>query len=86
MYNIIKDYSLTFIAILINKAMRYRSRQYYKSKVLHNTEVTLFSTAQRSPESDYFDQNCRESRSPIHNASYGTFKPKIGPLYSPHQS
>ena len=55
-----------------------RLRQYYESKVLHNTEVTWFSTFRHSPKSD---RNCKKSHSAIHNASFGTFKAKIGGLY-----
>ena len=35
----------------------YRSRQYYESKVLHNTEVTWFSTFHGSLTTNYFDKN-----------------------------
>ena len=45
----------------------YRSRQYYESKVLHDTEVTLFSTFRHSPKTDYFDQNCK--RKSLHHSS-----------------
>ena len=34
----------------------YRSRQYYESKVLHNAEVTWFSTSLRSLKTKYFDK------------------------------
>ena len=38
----------------------YRSRQYYEAKVLHNTEVTLFSTSLCSYKTDHFDKkNCK---------------------------
>ena len=58
-------------------SFHYRSRQYYESKVLHNTErftiplklVVLIKTA-------------KGSHSAIHNASFGTLKAKMGRLYS----
>ena len=34
----------------------YRSRQYYESKVLHNTEVTWYSTFHGSLKTDYFNK------------------------------
>ena len=40
-----------------NASRVYRSRQYYEYKVLHNTEVTWFSTSRHSPKTDYFDRN-----------------------------
>ena len=41
--------------------MNYRLRQCYESKVLHNTEVTWFSTFHHSPKTDWFDQNCKRN-------------------------
>ena len=35
----------------------YRSRQYYQSKVLHDTEVSLFLIAHGSLKNNHFDKN-----------------------------
>ena len=37
------------------RSWKYRSRQYYESKVLHNTEVTRFSSFPHSPKTDFFN-------------------------------
>ena len=37
-----------FISFRLKSKKRYRSRQYYESKILRNTEVIWFSIAQRS--------------------------------------
>ena len=62
---------------------RYRSRQYYESKVLHSTEVNIFSTDHSSQKSIVFIQICNEYRSPVSNASFDTLKAEIGRLFIP---
>ena len=41
--------------------LKYKSHQYYESKVLHNTEVTWFSTAHGSLKANYFDESSYKS-------------------------
>ena len=41
--------------ICITTIVLYRSRQYYESKVLHNTEVTIYSTAHHFLKNNYFE-------------------------------
>ena len=43
-----------FCQIHASLSRAYRSRHYYESKVLHNTEVTWFSTFRHSPKTDFF--------------------------------
>ena len=64
----------------------YRSRQYYESKVLHNTEVAWFLTACCSLKMQLFIQNVAECRSPIQHASFDTFKAEIGQLFVPQST
>ena len=52
----------------------YRSRQYYESKVLHNTEVAWFLTAHRSLKIHFLIQTVWECPCPIQFASIDTFK------------
>ena len=57
---------------------RYRWRQYYGSKVLHNTEVAWFLTIHRSLNTVTFDKKTfKEYYSTVNNASFGTFGAKI---------
>ena len=59
---------------------KYGSRQYHESKVLHITEVTRFSIALKTA---YFDTNSWKMSSLLNNASFYTFKAKIGQSFIP---
>ena len=65
---------------------KYRSRQNYESKVLHNAKVSLFLTAYKSLMTDYFDKIVTKWHSSKQYNSFDTFKSKIGRILLQNQS
>ena len=61
----------------------YRSRQYYDSKVLHNTIVTSFLTICSSLHTLILIQSLKDCRSYVHTTFYGPLGAKSDQLLTP---